>query len=86
MISTTFATKTYKNFINNEWVDASSGNTIESNNPADKEPVGYVQSSTEEDLNKAVAAAHKAKGIGAGSGNLHVDKSFLKRPIYWKKI
>jgi aldehyde dehydrogenase (NAD+) len=26
MISTTFATKTYKNFINNEWVNASSGN------------------------------------------------------------
>ncbi len=61
MISTTFATKTYKNFINNEWVNASSGNTIESINPADKEPVGYVQSSTEDDLNKAVASAHKAK-------------------------
>ncbi|MBO0999782.1 aldehyde dehydrogenase family protein [Bacillus sp. SD075] len=61
MISTTFATKTYKNFINNEWVNASSGNTIESINPADKEPVGYVQSSTEDDLNKAVASADKAK-------------------------
>src|SRR4051794_11456813 len=61
MISTTFATKTYKNFINNEWVDASSGNTIESINPADKEPVGYVQSSTGDDLNKAAASAHEAK-------------------------
>jgi acyl-CoA reductase-like NAD-dependent aldehyde dehydrogenase len=60
-MSTTFATKTYKNFINNEWVDASSEKTITSINPADKESVGYVQSSTEEDLNKAVEAAHSAK-------------------------
>jgi acyl-CoA reductase-like NAD-dependent aldehyde dehydrogenase len=60
-MSTTFATKTYKNFINNEWVDASSEKTITSINPADKEPVGYVQSSTEDDLNKAVEAAHSAK-------------------------
>lgn len=58
---TTFATKTYKNFINNEWVDASFKKTITSINPADKEPVGYVQSSTENDLNKAVEAAHSAK-------------------------
>lgn len=61
MISTTFATKTYKNFINNEWVNASSMETIKSINPADKEPVGYVQSSTEDDLNKAVVSADKAK-------------------------
>ncbi|WHY68859.1 alpha-ketoglutaric semialdehyde dehydrogenase GucD [Neobacillus sp. SuZ13] len=60
-MSTTFATKTYKNFINNEWVDASFEKTIASINPADKEPVGYVQSSTEDDLNKAVEAAHSAK-------------------------
>jgi alpha-ketoglutaric semialdehyde dehydrogenase len=60
-MSTTFATKTYKNFINNEWVDGSFEKTITSINPADKEPVGYVQSSTEDDLNKAVEAAHSAK-------------------------
>ena len=53
-MSTTFATKTYQNFINNEWVDASFEKTIRSINPADKEPVGYVQSSTKDDLNKAV--------------------------------
>lgn len=60
-MSTTFATKTYKNFINNEWVDASSDKTITSISPADREPVGYVQSSTEDDLNSAVEAAHSAK-------------------------
>jgi acyl-CoA reductase-like NAD-dependent aldehyde dehydrogenase len=61
MMSTTFVKKTYKNFINNQWVDALFEKTITSINPADKEPVGYVQSSTEDDLNKAVEAAHSAK-------------------------
>ncbi|MCP3763815.1 aldehyde dehydrogenase family protein [Domibacillus sp. A3M-37] len=60
-MTTTFATKTYKNFINNEWIDASSDKTITSISPADREPVGYVQSSTEDDLNKAVEAAHNVK-------------------------
>ncbi|MEM1506204.1 aldehyde dehydrogenase family protein [Domibacillus sp. 8LH] len=61
MTLTTFETKTYQNFINNEWTAGSSDETIESINPATKEVVGLVQKSTEEDLNKAVEAAHKAK-------------------------
>ncbi|PLT30633.1 alpha-ketoglutaric semialdehyde dehydrogenase GucD [Peribacillus deserti] len=60
-MATTFATKTYKNFINNEWIESASDKTITSISPADREPVGYVQSSTENDLNKAVEAAHHAK-------------------------
>lgn len=61
MTSTAFETKTYQNFINNEWTSGSSSETIESINPATKEIVGLVQKSTEEDLNKAVEAAHEAK-------------------------
>lgn len=61
MTLTTFETKTYQNFINNEWTASSSDETIESINPATKEVVGLVQKSTEEDLNKAVEAAHQAK-------------------------
>jgi alpha-ketoglutaric semialdehyde dehydrogenase len=54
--------KTYKNFINNEWIESGSGQTIKSINPANKEEiVGKVQNSTIEDLEKAVQAAHKAK-------------------------
>ncbi|MDR4887456.1 aldehyde dehydrogenase family protein [Fredinandcohnia sp. QZ13] len=56
--------KTYKNFINNQWVESASEETIKSINPANKEEiVGYVQSSTVEDLDQAVQAAHKAKKI-----------------------
>ncbi|GLB61505.1 alpha-ketoglutaric semialdehyde dehydrogenase GucD [Cytobacillus sp. NCCP-133] len=54
-------TKTYSNFINNEWIASASGKVIESINPATKEAVGYVQKSTEEELNQAVEAAFNAK-------------------------
>lgn len=52
----------YKNFINNRWIESSSNATIESYSPANKnEIVGYVQDSTEEDVNLAVQAANDAK-------------------------
>lgn len=60
-MSTTIKAKTYRNYINNEWVESTSGKMITSINPATKEAIGYVQSSTEEELNKAVEAAHNAK-------------------------
>ncbi|OXS79069.1 alpha-ketoglutaric semialdehyde dehydrogenase GucD [Domibacillus enclensis] len=60
-MTTTFETKTYKNFINNQWAEGSASETIESINPATKEIVGLVQKSTEADLNKAVESAHSAK-------------------------
>ncbi|EKN71639.1 aldehyde dehydrogenase YcbD [Neobacillus bataviensis LMG 21833] len=61
-MQTTFIEKTYKNFINNEWIASGSEKTIKSINPANKEEiVGYVQNSTIEDLENAVQAAHKAK-------------------------
>lgn len=54
--------KTFKNFINNEWVDSISQETVKSISPMDKEEaVGYVQKSTEEDLEKAFLAAQNAK-------------------------
>lgn len=54
--------KTYKNFINNEWVESLSQETIKSISPANKEEVvGYVQNSTKADLEEAVQAADQAK-------------------------
>ena len=50
-MKTTIETKTFRNFINNEWKESASGYVIESINPATKEAVGYVQKSTEEELN-----------------------------------
>ncbi|GAX88580.1 aldehyde dehydrogenase [Effusibacillus lacus] len=53
---------TYFNYINGEWTPSSTGNVDASVNPANKnEIVGYVQRSSKEDLDKAVAAAKKAQ-------------------------
>ncbi|MCF6092421.1 aldehyde dehydrogenase family protein [Microaerobacter geothermalis] len=54
--------KTYQNYINGRWV-SSSGNQVDASiNPANKnEVVGYIQKSTKEDLDQAVAAAKKAQ-------------------------
>jgi len=55
---------TYKNFINNNWVDSSSQETVKSISPMNKEQVvGLIQNSTKEDLEKAVSAADQAKKL-----------------------
>lgn len=52
---------TYQNYINGEWVESSSQTAQKSINPANKnEIVGYIQNSTEDDVNLAVAAAKQA--------------------------
>lgn len=54
-------TDTIKNLIDGEWVDAISGNTLESINPADiSDVVGIVPRSGKEDVDRAVDAARKA--------------------------
>jgi aldehyde dehydrogenase (NAD+) len=67
--------KTYLNYINGNWQAGSSDEVIASINPANKEEVGYVQSSTREDLNEAVQAAKQAQKLwkklsGVDRGNL----------------
>lgn len=52
----------YSNFVGGKWVESSSGDVLSSINPANKnETVGYVQDSTKEDLNAAVASAKEAQ-------------------------
>jgi alpha-ketoglutaric semialdehyde dehydrogenase len=53
-------TKTYKNFIGGEWVDAASGETFESTNPANGDTIGAFPKSGPEDVDRAVAAAREA--------------------------
>lgn len=67
--------KTYLNYINGSWQAASSEEVIASINPANKEEMGYVQSSTREDLNEAIQAAKQAQKLwkklsGVERGNL----------------
>jgi acyl-CoA reductase-like NAD-dependent aldehyde dehydrogenase len=54
-------TKVYKNFIDGEWVEASTGQTFENRNPADtRDVVGIFQRSGKADVDAAVGAAKQA--------------------------
>ena len=53
-------TKTFKNFIGGEWVDAGSGETFESVSPATGDVLGQFPRSSAEDVDRAVAAARAA--------------------------
>src|SRR6201987_3191812 len=54
-------TKVFKNFIDGEWVEASTGETFENRNPADtRDLVGIFQKSAKADVNAAVPASKRA--------------------------
>jgi acyl-CoA reductase-like NAD-dependent aldehyde dehydrogenase len=54
-------TKVYKNFIDGEWVESSTGQTFENRNPADsRDVVGIFQRSGKADVDAAVEAAKHA--------------------------
>lgn len=53
--------KTYKLWINGEWVEAKSGKTAEVLNPANEIVVGIVQDGNEQDADIALKAAEKAQ-------------------------
>ncbi len=51
----------YKNYIDGEWVESSSGETYENRNPANwDEVIGIFQKSTKEDTERAIEAAQRA--------------------------
>src|SRR5438034_3758062 len=53
--------KIYKNFIDDEWVEASTGETFENRNPADtRDVIGIFQRSGKADVDAAVDAAKRA--------------------------
>jgi aldehyde dehydrogenase (NAD+) len=56
----TAGTKTFQNYIGGEWVDAASGETFETTNPATGETIGVFPRSGAEDVDYAVAAAKDA--------------------------
>jgi betaine-aldehyde dehydrogenase len=58
----TMARTKLQNFIDGEFVDAADGATEEVTNPATGEAIAEMQLSTEEDVNRAVAAAKRAFG------------------------
>ena len=52
--------KTFKNFIGGEWLEAASGETFESRNPATGEVIGLFPASGAEDVDRAVESAQTA--------------------------
>lgn len=60
-MATSYALKTYKNFINGEWVESRSGESIENRNPANKdELIGIFPASSPGDVALATEAARNA--------------------------
>jgi len=56
-----FAPKTFKNYLNGEWVEARGGRAIENRNPANRdELIGMFPASTAEDVRDATDAAQSA--------------------------
>src|ERR687883_1443790 len=53
-------TKTFRNYVGGEWVDAASGETFESTSPATGETIGTFPKSGADDVDRAVAAAKEA--------------------------
>lgn len=68
----------YNNYINGEWIEASTPETSESRNPANRhEIVGYVPMSSAADLDRAVEAAQSAqRGWRKLTGNVRGDYLF----------
>jgi alpha-ketoglutaric semialdehyde dehydrogenase len=61
ILGTAPRTRVYKNFIDGEWVEASTGQTFENRNPADtRDVVGIFQRSGKADVDTAIAAAKQA--------------------------
>lgn len=67
----------YKLLINGEFVDSSSGKTVDVIGPASGEPVARVPESTVEDVNRAVAAAREAFDDGRWSKLPHGARSTI---------
>src|ERR1700736_1745179 len=61
IMGTATRTKVYKNFIDGEWVEASTGQTFVNRNPADsRDVIGIFQRSGKADVDSAIAAAKQA--------------------------
>jgi acyl-CoA reductase-like NAD-dependent aldehyde dehydrogenase len=61
ILGSTTKTRVFKNFIDGEWVEATTGETFEDRNPADtREVVGIFQKSGKADVDAAIEAAKRA--------------------------
>lgn len=62
MAKFTQTVEVFQNYINGEWKDSTSGQVMDSVNPANKtETIGQLQSSTTEEVDEAIQSATEAK-------------------------
>ncbi|MBI4498849.1 MAG: aldehyde dehydrogenase family protein [Chloroflexi bacterium] len=59
-MATQVEARTYKNYIDGQWVDSTTGETFPNINPATGEVLGYFPKSGKADIDRAVAAAQRA--------------------------
>ena len=84
IVGTATRTRVYKNFIDGEWVEASTGETFEDGNPADtRDVVGIFQKSAKADVDAAVDAAKRASPNGVSCRLLAARKSSIVPPKCW---
>src|SRR5277367_1963877 len=72
---TGYVTKTRKMLINGKWVDAASGKTFKTYNPATGEVLSNIAEGDKEDINRAVAAARAAFDSGPWSRISPADRA-----------
>lgn len=72
---------TKKLYINGEWIDSSSDEVVESINPANGEVLGQFQAATEQDVDKAVAAARNAFDHGEWRSISRKERGKILRKI-----
>ncbi|MES1039811.1 aldehyde dehydrogenase family protein [Peribacillus simplex] len=73
--------QTKKLYINGEWLDSASGETIETINPSNGEVIGCFQSATKEDIDQAAAAARQAFDHGPWREVTRKDRAKTLRQI-----
>jgi len=72
--------KRYQMFIDGQWVDASDGRSFESHNPATGEAWAEIPEATAGDVDRAVAAAHRAFTDGEWANELPTARGrYLRR-------
>jgi len=73
--------KTYQQYINGQWCDASDGSVITSINPSNEQAWAEVPRATEQDVNKAVAAARQALYEGPWASMSATQRGRLLRKL-----
>ena len=75
--ASTFVSQTHKILINGKWVEAASGKTFDTYNPATGEVLAKVAAGDREDIDRAVKAARAAFETGPWSKMLPAERSRL---------